>query len=119
MAFLEPERSNFADIIARSGLALVSPVQVWEASVSIQARLPGDGMTYIDQMRARLPIEVAPIGEIEAGLAFDAWRRFGKGRHAAALNLGDCFAYALAKSRDLPLLFKGDDFALTDVRSAA
>lgn len=52
-------------------------------------------------------------------IAFDAWRDFGKGRHAARLNLGDCFAYALAKSRDLPLLYKGDDFAKTDVRSAS
>jgi ribonuclease VapC len=62
--------------------------------------------------------EIVPFTSEHAALARDAWRRFGKGRHPAGLNLGDCFAYALAKSRDEPLLFKGEDFARTDVKAA-
>lgn len=62
--------------------------------------------------------EVVPVTPRQAQIALDGWRRYGKGRHKAALNLGDCFAYALAKERDEPLLFKGDDFALTDVKRA-
>ena len=63
-------------------------------------------------------IEVAPFTAEQAALAREGWRRFGKGRHAAGLNLGDCFAYALAQERGEPLLFKGEDFARTDVRRA-
>jgi len=63
-------------------------------------------------------IEVVPFTAEHAVIARDGWRRFGKGRHPAALNLGDCFSYALAKARGEPLLFKGDDFSRTDVRAA-
>jgi ribonuclease VapC len=62
--------------------------------------------------------EIVPVTPRQAQLALAGWRRFGKGRHPAALNLGDCFAYALAIERDEPLLFKGDDFAATDVKRA-
>jgi len=61
---------------------------------------------------------IAPFGKQESLAAFDAYRRFGKGNHPARLNFGDCAAYALAKSLDAPLLFKGNDFARTDVRRA-
>lgn len=62
--------------------------------------------------------EIVPFGAAQARLALEGWRRYGKGRHPAALNLGDCFAYALAKERDEPLLFKGTDFSQTDVKAA-
>ncbi len=61
---------------------------------------------------------IEPVTADQAELAVAAWRRFGKGRHAASLNLGDCFSYALAEALGEPLLFKGDDFAQTDVRAA-
>jgi ribonuclease VapC len=61
---------------------------------------------------------VVPVSLQQVRLARDAYRRFGRGNHAAGLNFGNCFAYALAKERDLPLLFKGSDFARTDVRPA-
>ena len=62
--------------------------------------------------------EIVPFTAEHASLARDAWRRFGKGRHKAGLNLGDCFSYALAKERGQPLLFKGEDFAATDIEPA-
>jgi ribonuclease VapC len=67
---------------------------------------------WLDQLAVR--VNDTPVTQA----ALDAYLRFGKGRHPARLNLGDCFAYALAKALDAPLLYKGDDFALTDVRSA-
>lgn len=67
---------------------------------------------------ARLEPEVVPFEMVHLGWARDAFRRFGKGRHAAALNLGDCIAYATARHAALPLLYKGSDFALTDIESA-
>jgi ribonuclease VapC len=63
-------------------------------------------------------IEIEPVDAEQALVAVDAYRRFGRGRHPARLNFGDTFAYALARQKDLPLLFKGDDFSLTDVRPA-
>jgi ribonuclease VapC len=72
----------------------------------------------LDALLDFVGIEVADVTARHAAIARDGWRRFGKGRHKAALNLGDCFAYALAIERDEPLLFKGEDFAATDVKRA-
>ena len=72
----------------------------------------------LDELLARLNIELIPITVEQAQEARRAWRRYGKKRHPANLNFGDCFSYALAKTMDEPLLFKGDDFALTDIQSA-
>lgn len=66
----------------------------------------------------RLAIEIVPCDELMAKTAYEAWLRFGKGRHPASLNFGDCFSYALAKLRGEPLLFKGDDFSKTDLVAA-
>lgn len=71
-----------------------------------------------DTLVREFGIEVVPFTAEHAVIARDGWRRFGKGRHPAALNLGDCFSYALAKARGEALLFKGDDFSRTDVRAA-
>lgn len=71
-------------------------------------------MAFIDA----LDIKIEAVDAALAQTGFDAWLRYGKGRHPAALNFGDCFSYALAKRRDEPLLFKGKDFASTDIRSA-
>jgi ribonuclease VapC len=71
-----------------------------------------------DAFMERLGLEVMPFTIEQARRARDAHRRFGKGRHPAKLNLGDCFSYALAQERNEPLLFKGDDFAQTDVKAA-
>ena len=71
-----------------------------------------------DALFALVGFAIAPFGKQESLAAFDAYRRFGKGNHPARLNFSDCAAYALAKSLDIPLLFKGNDFARTDVRRA-
>ena len=71
-----------------------------------------------DELRTRWAIEIVPFDEALSDLAFAAYRRFGKGRHPARLNMGDCAAYALAQSRGWPLLFKGEDFSQTDVEPA-
>ena len=72
----------------------------------------------LDELIRELAIEIVPFSLQQANIAREAYRRFGKGRHPARLNMGDCFAYALAKSRGEPLLFKIGDFALTDVEIA-
>lgn len=114
--FREPERERFIDVIGRASTLFISPIQFWEVSVAVEQRRDG-GFAATEQLVVQSRIGVASIGGREATLAFDAWSRFGKGRHPAGLNLGDCFAYALAKSRDMPLLYKGDDFARTDITS--
>jgi ribonuclease VapC len=75
-------------------------------------------MVDLDLFLMEAAVEVVPVTAGQARIARDAYRRFGKGNHPAGLNYGDCFAYALAKERDLPLLFKGDDFVRTDLRPA-
>lgn len=117
IALYEIERELFIETIAEAAGACVSPLGVWEAKVSV-ARRSLVSSSLVDAMLVELDVRLAPVDVAETDLAFDAWRRFGKGRHPAKLNLGDCFAYALAVSRGLPLLYKGDDFAKTDVASA-
>jgi len=73
----------------------------------------------LDELIAQAGLEVVPQDAAQVGLARQAFLQFGKGRHPAALNFGDCAAYALAKARSLPLLFKGEDFARTDLTAAA
>jgi ribonuclease VapC len=72
----------------------------------------------LDALMGAIRPEIVPFTAAHASLARDAWRRYGKGRHKAGLNLGDCFSYALAKERGQALLFKGDDFAATDIEPA-
>jgi ribonuclease VapC len=77
-----------------------------------------EGWRDLDALIERAQIEIVPFDTEQAALARTAFLRFGKGRHPAALNCGDCAAYALARARDLPLLYKRADFARTDVRPA-
>ena len=114
----EAEGAVMAKALAANPDSLIGPIQVWEANVALSRRLQGDQSSLVDDLIQRASLSVVTIGPDEAKLAFEAWLRFGKGRHPAGLNLGGCFAYALAKSRGLPLLYKGDDFSQTDVRSA-
>ena len=82
-------------------------------------RLGEDGLRDLDLYLARSRMAIVPFTETQAGLARDAFRRFGKGRHPAKLNFGDCMAYALAKETGEELLFKGTDFGQTDIVAAA
>jgi ribonuclease VapC len=111
----EPERAEFVGLIERSERRLISGVSVLEAAMVLQGRRGDDAGHDLDQFLRSASIEVAPFDGEQVTVARDAFRRFGKGRHRAGLNFGDCAAYALATWSREPLLFKGEDFAATDV----
>ena len=96
---------------------LLSAANFLEAPIVIESRKGEAGGRELDLLIYRAAIEIVAVDQDQAEIARLAWRRFGKGRHPAGLNYGDCFAYALAKSRRLPLLFQGDDFSQTDITS--
>jgi ribonuclease VapC len=115
----EDEADLFLTTIVEADERYFSALNLLEASMVISGR--GDGEAAfepLDEFLTEAGIRIAPFDTEQAGIARDAFLRFGKGRHKAALNLGDCVSYALAKTRNAPLLFKGADFALTDVTPA-
>ncbi len=114
----EPEAERLAAAIQRGSPRLMSAASLLEASMVIEARKGETAGRELDLLIYRAGIEIVPVDQDQAEVARLAWRRFGKGRHGAALNYGDCFAYALAKTSGSPLLYKGEDFASTDIRSA-
>jgi ribonuclease VapC len=89
-----------------------------EAAVVITARLGNEGHALLIELLERSRVDIVPCDEALAHGAYDAWLKYGRGRHAAGLNFGDCFSYALANQRGEPLLFRGDNFAKTDVVAA-
>src|SRR3954453_7119655 len=111
----EAEAARFTRAIAAEERSAISAASYLEAAVVIDNR--GDAMASreFDRFFRRSSIEVAAVTLEHAQVARQAYRDFGKGRHPAGLNFGDCMAYALAKVRDEPLLFKGEDFGKTDV----
>ena len=118
--FLEPEAERFARAIAGAARRLISAGTLLETGIVLQARHGDEGARDLDLLVLKLGIEVAPVTERQVALARRAYRQYGKGqRHPAGLNFGDCFAYALARDAGEPLLFKGEDFARTDVDPAA
>lgn len=119
IAFAEPEREDFVRVIEESGKALISTASVVEARMLVYGRRGHRAVVMLDDL-LRLPVfEVTPPGAAETDAAYAAFVAYGKGSgHPAGLNFGDVFSYALAKVRESPLLFKGDDFAQTDIVSA-
>jgi ribonuclease VapC len=116
--FAEPEEDRFLKLLVDAPTVRISAATLVEATMVIEGRSATDVTDVIDTLLQRVGVEVCPITPETARLAREGWRRFGKGRHKAALNLGDCFAYALAVERGEELLFKGEDFARTDVKRA-
>ena len=114
----EPSSDALLEMAARAAGRLISAGTLIETAMVVTARLGAAGGAELDALVARLGIELVPVDGIQAAVAREAFRRFGKGRHPAALNFGDLFAYALAKNRSLPLLYVGEDFARTDIASA-
>lgn len=112
----EPEGERFMELLLSAGRVRVAAGTLLEARIVAERDVAAD---RVDRLLEQLGAEVAPMDVQQVGLAFEGFRRFGKGRHPAGLNLGDLFAYALAKALDEPLLFKGADFARTDVKNAA
>jgi ribonuclease VapC len=97
--------------------SLISPINYVEAAVRAD-KLGEEVSLALDEIMQTGNVEIAAVTREQTLLVRDAYRKFGKGNHPARLNLGDCFAYALAKARNEPLLFKGNDFRLTDVEAA-
>jgi ribonuclease VapC len=114
----EADAAQLEAAIEADPVRLVSPGNLLETSIVIEARFGEAGGRELDLLLHKAHIEIVAFDEDQANLARDGYRRFGKGRHPAGLNFGDCFAYALAIARGEPLLFKGDDFAKTDVKDA-
>jgi ribonuclease VapC len=114
----EPERRAFNEAIEAAGSRLLSVASYVETSMVIESRLGAEGLRDLDLVVDRAQIELVAVDVEQGRVACRAFSRFGKGRHPAGLNYGDCFAYALASTRSEPLLFKGDDFSATDVTPA-
>jgi ribonuclease VapC len=115
IALNEPDASEIEVRIADDTVRLISAATLLEATMVIETRLGDTGGREFDLWLLRIGAEIVPFDAEQADAARRAWRRYGKGHHAAALNYGDCFSYALAVTRGEPLLFKGQDFAKTDI----
>lgn len=114
----EPERGAFNGAIEADPKRLISAATLLECALVIEARRGEAGGRELDLLVHRAGIATVPVDAEQVEIARRAWRRFGRGRHKAGLNFGDCLAYALAASSGEPLLFKGEDFARTDITPA-
>ena len=118
IALDEPDASEIERLIADDPIRLISAATVLEVGMVIETRLGDAGGREFDLWLVKIGAEIVAVDAEQAEAARRAWRRYGRGRHAASLNFGDCFAYALALTRNEPLLFKGADFAKTNVSRA-
>ena len=111
----EPEAEAVLGALQASQVKLISTANLVEAKIVVARALGEPGLQHLDLLLQKAEIDPVPLHLEHVHWALRGWRQFGKGRHRAALNLGDCFSYALAVATGEPLLFKGDDFGLTDV----
>ena len=120
IVFGENDAETFSRAFVRHRGALsISPVNLWEAAAKAVRSKAVAQRTAFEQLERTIDWTIVPVSAEQGTIAREAWMRYGRGSgHRAKLNFGDCFAYALAKTLDEPLLFKGDDFTHTDVRSA-
>ncbi len=114
----EPEAQTFTTILGGADVALVGAPNLLELHLVLSSKLADGGLRVTDRLLRFHSIRIVDWETRFVSIARSAFDRFGKGRHPARLNFGDCMAYALAKAFDAPLLFKGNDFAQTDIRSA-
>jgi ribonuclease VapC len=115
--FAEPDAELHARALASAHRCRISAANYVEAAIVVEAQTRDSGCREFDRFFQRSGIVIEPVTEEHAQLARHAYMQFGKGRHRAGLNFGDCFAYALAKASGEPLLYKGADFRKTDIRS--
>lgn len=111
----DPERRRFNEAIDAADSRRMSAATLVEVSIVVESRFGAEGLRDLDRLIERAEIEIMPVDVEQARAAREAFIRFGKGRHAAGLNFGDCFPYALCRTLGEPLLFKGKDFSRTDV----
>ncbi len=114
----EAESQRFRAAMREAFPRLIAAPAAVEASVVMLSRFGEAGLAELKNLLTETSVQVVPFTTAHVDLAVDAFRRFGKGRHPAGLNFGDCFSYALAKATGEPLLFKGEDFSRTDIRRA-
>lgn len=112
---MEREAARLAEAIEADANRLMSAATLVETGLVIESRYGAAGGRELDILFAKGGFSIEPVTAEQAEVAREAWRRYGKGRHSAALNFGDCFSYALARTTGEPLLFKGNDFTQTDV----
>lgn len=115
----EPERNLLLDLLLQAETRMISAATVLETGIVLEARRGESAGREFDLFLIRANLQIVPVDSEQTEIARSAWRKYGKGRHPAALNFGDCFAYALAKFAGEPLLAKGTDFASTDIEVCA
>ncbi|WP_026614438.1 type II toxin-antitoxin system VapC family toxin [Ensifer aridi] len=118
IAFNEPEAETYEQKVVDAARRFISAATVLELAIVIEARLGEAGAAELDLWLYKAGVEIVAVDAEQIAVAKRAWRTYGKGRHPAGLNYGDCFSYALAKTRSEPLLYKGDDFSRTDIETA-
>lgn len=111
----EPERRLLLDLVLQAETRMISAATVLETGIVLEARRGESAGREFDLFLVRANLQIVAVDSEQTEIARSAWRKYGKGRHPAALNFGDCFAYALAKFAGEPLLAKGTDFASTDI----
>lgn len=116
--FTESDARTYAEAIVGAESRRLSAATFVEVAIVVEAQTKGGGSHQLDAFLRRADITIEPVTENHAHIARQAYVDFGKGRHPAGLNYGDCFSYALAKATGEPLLFKGKDFRKTDIASA-
>jgi ribonuclease VapC len=110
----EPEAAAIATALASAASPIMSAATVVELGIVAEARSGKRGGSHVRALLDAATVDVIPVDHLAASRAIDSWRRFGKGRHRAALNFGDCFSHSLAVHAQLPILCVGDDFTHTD-----
>jgi ribonuclease VapC len=115
----EPEGAGFARLIHDADDCHISVASFVELCMVVESQLGPDGARQVDALVRRAGITIEPVTVEHGLLARQAFLDYGKGRHRAGLDFGDCFSYALAKAKGEPLLFKGNDFSQTDITAAA
>jgi ribonuclease VapC len=116
--FRESDASHYADVIEAAAVRRISAPTYVELSIVVESQVGPSGLQDLEYFIRQASILIEPFTPEQAYLAQRGWSKYGRGQHPAKLNFGDCFSYALAKSLDEPLLFKGGDFAQTDIEPA-
>ena len=114
---VEPEADDYAQLIEDDPTPLISAASVFEAGIVLIRRHGSEACRDLEDFIEQGGFQIEPVTADQVELALDAYQRFGKGRHRAGLNFGDCFAYALARATEQRLLFKGNDFSQTDIEA--
>ena len=115
IVFGEPDADLYKQALGTARDPVMSVVTFVECAMVLESRIGPAGGTALDRLVSGIPIDIVAVDRDQADVARLCFRQFGRGRHPAALNFGDCFAYALAKTARRPLLFKGSDFSQTDI----